>query len=503
MSDSEVLLIKNYLQRIISTWKLFQPTTEESNKPTTTDTKNDEQTNTKSKYEVNYKPTINDTRFDENTRQAVIKIFQFLQLKHDCSQDQQHDGFIDKYDMELLKLLASGADLARDIEPFKKLIKENVEFYEGEIKGKFCQQCDCCFKKNGNISSNCLVLFLEKINEFDIPDYPVIKVQTYQGILCVFLYRMLENIEILILFLNDIITSENDIKKLKYEDFNRSIQEIGILISGILANKSHLVKFISSFTESLEIPDFSFKDYELTELTEITKSNILTLESFGFSKELSDKYSTILDIEIREILTKEDSEIKPILKKELPQILSRLKYLMGLLYTVCPPRIPESLFRKTEISISTPIPNIVNKLLINKLYELQPKNTVDNSSANKEEINLFLQENNDNQALPLLNGLDEILLQVLMPLGQYNNLSKAVEDGIVKIQSFLSKNTENSEKSKNKKNSEDNIREIIRETMRKYNVTIAQDYSLINEIYWQGWKSENFNEKNCLYLDRN
>ncbi|MBD2301213.1 C1 family peptidase [Nostoc sp. FACHB-190] len=474
MSDSEVLLIKNYLQRIISTWRVFQPCTESAKK-----------------YEVNYEPTITDTRFDEQTRQAIIKIFQVKQpySKSGYSQEQ-HDGFIDKDDMEALKLLASGADFFRNIEKVKKLINKNTEIHENEIKTLLneCDSCfltkdDSCFQQQEKICCKFLVSFLKKINKIDMPDDPVEKAQKYQGILGVYLYRIWGNLNVILGEFNNVNIQDNI-------PINAEIiQETRFLIQGIITNKNEFGKFISSFIESLKTPEFHFEGYEQeifqTILTEITENKDLGLKFLGFTNKSWKIYQDIMKIPV---LNKD--EIQKNLKKEelqtiLKTILKKLQYLMGVLYIGCPPKIPESLFQKIEIPISTPIPEIVVKLFINKLYkrpEIRKKISLEKESQDIKKLVKSLKENN---SYPSLQSLNEILIQILMPLGQYNNLSKAVEAGIVKIWSFLSEETDNNE----------NIKKIIQETMREYNVTVAQDYSLINEIYWQEWDHKNFETK--------
>uniref|UniRef100_UPI0039A6394F hypothetical protein n=1 Tax=Nostoc piscinale TaxID=224012 RepID=UPI0039A6394F len=150
MSDSEVLLIKNYLQRIISTWKVFRT----DNNST-------------------YKPKISDTRFDEQTCKAVIQVLKYQPyLKHDFYQEQEHDGSIGKDDMEALKLLASGADITGTgsiEEPFQKLIKANAEKYENKIIEKYKLIIECqkkCPPESGekDIFDNYLLPFLKDIN---------------------------------------------------------------------------------------------------------------------------------------------------------------------------------------------------------------------------------------------------------------------------------------------------------------------------------------------------
>jgi hypothetical protein len=59
--------------------------------------------------------------FDPETHEMTRKVLNRQQwLKH-------NDGSVGWDEMEVLKLLASGADLDRDITPFLKLIESNAE----------------------------------------------------------------------------------------------------------------------------------------------------------------------------------------------------------------------------------------------------------------------------------------------------------------------------------------------------------------------------------------
>ncbi|OCQ89754.1 hypothetical protein BCD64_17530 [Nostoc sp. MBR 210] len=486
MSDSEVLLVKNYLQRIISTWKVFQPTTEE-------------QTNPKSKYEVNYTPKINDTIFDEKTRQAVIKIFQFQQLKHDFSQVQEHDGSIDKYEMEALKLLASGADITRYIEePFQDFIKANAEEYKNKIIKKYKliigdkEKCpsESCEK---DIFNNYLFQFLAYI---DIKFFPLEKenqdskdgygelikiVQDYQGVLAFYLHRILTNITSIKEEIKKLAKNLDSIAQPDYGNIEEYKKEILRIIEVIIGSKN----FHSLINDlKIRLTKIGFKDYELSEMDKITKiKNEEDISKYlGISGDVS-KYLGIrsdIQAEGKEIDKSIRIEEQQNIVESLSSTISKLNYLMGLLYTVCPPIIPESLFPKKEIPISTPIPEIEVKLFIHKLYE---RLKIEKESKDIKQLVKSLKENN---SYPSLQSLNEILIQILMPLGQYNNLGKAVETGIAKIWSLLSEETDNNE----------NIKKIIQETMREYNFTVAQDYSLSDgEIDWQGWDSKKFPEK--------
>ncbi|WP_413200802.1 C1 family peptidase, partial [Nostoc piscinale] len=289
------------------------------------------------------------------------------------------------------------------------------------------------------------------------------------------------------------------ISDLSLSNINKWIHEIDKIIRAITESQK-FEDMINKFKNIL-IQNIEFKDYELSELTTIRKIKktedfleylgINVDEQGGRQLEGQETNTSIIEFllqnpqTIRDFLSQNPQDIEYI-EKLLSSTISKINYLMGLLYAVCPPIIPESLFQKTEIPISSPIPEIVLKLFIYKLYEqpeIREKISLEKESKDIKKLVKSLRENN----IPSnLQSLNEILIQILMPLGQYNNLSKAVEAGIAKIWSLLSEETDNNE----------NIKKIIQETMREYNVTVAQDYSLSDgEIDWQGWDSKKFPEK--------
>jgi C1A family cysteine protease len=417
MADSEVLLIKNYLQRIISTWRQFK--------------------------DFPYEPEITNTTFDSKTSETVIKILE----------DQtslQSDGLVSKDDMEALKLLAYGADLDRDINPFLKLIESNAEMYRKQKEDKlispqllFCQ----------GILTVYLLPIQQKIRDFK---------------------QELQHVQEKLSSSQSQISANALMESLNKMDGN--ITNLHSDIEEIKRDESYIKQIIDKFKNGLL--ENNFHNEELRELTDIEQKgidNILEpiptlLEKYkSFKCEFS---SSTLEIE-KNLKLIADELINII------NIISRkFEYLIALLYMACPPVIPSQLFKKTEIPIPTPIPDSVVKLFTRKFFarqssKLEHRQLESEDSSSIQKLTQLIKNNPSSKQL--LESLLTILAQMLMPLGQYKNLSEAVEQGIEKIKYLL----------EDKKYNREETRNLIRMTIEEYNLGIARDYNLIEECKFQ------------------
>ncbi|MDZ8056272.1 MAG: C1 family peptidase, partial [Aulosira sp. ZfuVER01] len=130
------------------------------------------------------------------------------------------------------------------------------------------------------------------------------------------------------------------------------------------------------------------------------------------------------------------------------------------------------------IAISSPIPDLLVKLFNSKFP---------NKISSKLELKLLHSENQTSiqqlidslrtNPIPdeILQSLIEVLAQILMPLGQYSNLSEAVEQGIEKILDLITGKQDNYQE----------MRGLIRETIEEYNFGMARNYSLMMELNLQ------------------
>jgi C1A family cysteine protease len=375
MADSEVLLIKNYLQRIISTWRTFE--------------------------DVNYQPVITNTTFDTATKEAVTNILKnqrYLRI----------NGFldrVDKDDMEALKLLAHGLDLDRDLKPFEKLIQINCQKYQLEIDK---------YKDTENLPKN-----PKKLNLL------------CQGLLTVYLLPVIKK-------LRELDELQTEIKNLKHEQVQKKIkdqktqiapviQQLKTAVDDIIQNKDFIIELLNKFKKSLISLKY-FTESELRELTDFANTEQgLNNKIIGPLNSLWENYKQLDETDI--------IEYPPKIITELKNNLKEFERIMGLLYKAYPPEIPSKIFQKTEMSISPPIPKLVVELfkkeLGNHSNQRESKQLNQEDEVSIERLIGYLKNNSlPDKILPLI---VEILAQILMPLGQYSNLNEAVEKAIEKI----------------------------------------------------------------------
>lgn len=465
MDDSEVLLIKNYLQRIISTWKQFQ--------------------------DIDYKPAVTDTMFDSKTDEAVKEVLQTQKWLKD------NDGLVGKDEMEVLALLAKGPEIDRGIEPFYDLIKRNAEKYKDWLTKDVPDE--------NNLHSN----------------------QVCQGILTRYLFPIVENLREFKDILNKHIKEKNldekeppeDKKQMQPKTINlvdliifspentpllkKILPEIDPVITkiedakkAIEKDQEHIIKKVKQFQSNLatEFSNFSeFSEFDLRDLTEIInkkgfKTKILdSIDNFlTFYKKLKKELSLRSSPNLKSKLDPLDEEFH---EEFWPMLVNFERYMM-LLYLACPPEI--ELFQKTEIPVASPIPKPIAELFKKKFKDLVPEESsksnhiqlkseenllisqeflkfIESIVLNFEKLNDPLQKTNLKRFIEIL----AVLAEILMPFGQYKNLNEAAERGIKKIDQLFHKPKEDQEERKN----------LIRDTIDEYNLGITRGYSLIEELH--------------------
>lgn len=421
---SEVLLIKNYLQRIISTWKQF-------------------------KKDINYQTTITNNIFDIETQETVQKI-----LKH--QRCLQVDGFVDKDDMEALAILAQGVNLDRE-KQFFKIIKKNAEKYTPEEIDKYKAEIDKYNEPNSSFPKN-----PEQLNLL------------CQGLLTVYLFPIVSNLPTT----KDLLSTELDSNpksevQQELRNLENQIDEAKINLSNAVKkienDRDFIEKIIEKFQASLRLSKY-FKPDELMYLTDLTNQGEgLTKKIIEPLKNLLEQYSKFDKNNAYNYNYKETIKL-------LSTTISEFEKMMELLYMAYPPEIPSENFQKIEIPIASPIPILLVDLLKNKFTEsakleskllnLETKLSIQNI------INFLEDQSNSPEKLQLIRPIIEVLVQILMPVGQYSNLSEAVEQGIERIWDLLVE----------KKDNQQEIQGLIRETIEEYNFGTLRNYSLMTEL---------------------
>ncbi|BAY48546.1 hypothetical protein SAMD00079811_61710 [Scytonema sp. HK-05] len=471
MADSGVLLIKNYLERIILTWSRWSYFHEDLR---------------------NYEPVLTNTTFDTQTDKAVKRVLETQKWLKD--NDGSVDGLVGKDEMDVLALLANGPHFIRDIEEFRYFIERNAEKYKdwltkympdenNLLSNQVCQGILTVYLfpiiKNLHKFKDILIQYLPKEKNPEVQEPPEEKKQTEPNITN--LANIISLVK-LVLVGNDI----SHIQKILVE-IDPAITEIKDAKNAIKKDQEDIIKIVKQFKSNLET-EFSkfsrFSAFDLRDLTEIINED-------GFKKKILDPleiflqfYEIFKDNYLRfspDIKSKSNilEDLDEGLNEEFWSMIDNFERYMMLLYLAYPLEIVPELFQKTEIAVSSRIPKPIVELSDNKFRSLL---SLESSKSNSTICQEFLQfikpivSNLDQLHDPLQKPylrLIEILAEILMPLGQYRNLSEAVERGIKKIEHLFNDPKDDEKETKN----------LIRDTIDEYNLGIARDHSLIKELH--------------------
>ncbi|BAY22660.1 hypothetical protein NIES2100_24230 [Calothrix sp. NIES-2100] len=431
MADSEVLLIKNYLQRIISTWKQFK---------------------------IKYQPAITNTTFDKETKETVEKILKTQRYLH-------VDGFVDTDDMKALTLLAHGVDLDRDLEPFMKLMQINSEKYELELDEYKDKEQQNSFPEKEELNVIC------------------------QGLLTVYLLPLIVNLREVNTLFSKLYTcyvktpekqKPRHRQKQQTEDVQEAVnqlkanivqplEKLNEAVNKISQDSDFIINLIKKFQDNLIAKDF--QKNELRDFIDITDN------PEGLKKKIIDPLRDLYQ-EYKKSNEKGYGELVEFLPKITEKLFTYLKdfeRMMGLLYMAYPPDIPSKIFEKNENSISPPIPKVLVELFKRELdnYTNKKESHLLDKKEDKISLEQLIDALRDN-SIPdeLLELIIESLAQILMPLGQYSNLHEAVEQGFKKVLNLK----------QTKPNNYPGMKGLIRETIEEYNLGIARNYSLMMEL---------------------
>lgn len=421
---SEVLLIKNYLQSIISTWRQFQG--------------------------INYQTAITNNIFDLETQETVQKI-----LKN--QRCLQVDGFVDKDDMEALTILAQGVNLDRE-KQFFQIIKKNAEKYTPEEIDKYKAEIDKDNEPNSSFPKN-----PEQLNLL------------YQSLLTVYLFPIISSLPTTKYLLSTELYSDTK------SEVKQELRNLEIQINEAKINLSNAIKKIENDRDFIEkiIVKFQaglkkyFNPDELMYLTDLTN------QGEGLTKKIIEPLNNLL-AQYSKFDKSNIYNYREIIKV-LSTTISEFEKMMELLYMAYPPEIPSENYQKTEMPIASPIPVLLVDLFKNKFSKIESAQLESSLLSSETKlsiqniINLLENQSNSQDKLKLIRPIIEVLVQILMPVGQYSNLSEAVEQGIEKIWDLLAEKKDNQQEIQE-------IKGLIRETIEEYNLGTVRNYSLMTEL---------------------
>ncbi len=399
MADPEVLLIKDYLRRIIQTWEKYSKS-------------------------VKYQPVITDTTFDSITHE-ILKIIIADQKQ------LYNDGCVGKDDMEVLKQLA---ELASYIEINES---KDINFFRD-----WTQKWQEYLKQS---KSN-------KINQFEFDELLIN--------LLINLFELADELFNFFIYLYDYdVCNYSGYQSSNYSSYTKSVD----------TKESDNIKRILECINNLQ---------KVQKKINQNDSNSFKIE---FSHILTKKIN-----EVKKIIQDEDIEIKIQTKDDFVVIYDKIyesykffKNIVKEVYKFYPPQIPPQLLKtkRIELPIITPIPNPVFELLAQsvlnqKTLETEYSQLQPNQNSLREFLKLLQEQ--DKPVQQLTESMIEMLAQMLMPLGQYSNLSETVDRVLKKIFDFLEAEP-----------AEVNRRNLIRETIEEYNLGRIKDFIFIEELDFQ------------------
>ncbi len=420
MADSQVLLIKSYLQRIIETWKLSSADKQKINDPT----------NMMFDQEI------------ENIVREVIKYQKHLNLNNHI--------LVGYEEMEALKFLANLAyttTIDTNLNSCRDLTKKWMTFINN-IKPDEIEQFDRFFQVSDQNNR------FEKVFQFTLAD-ALFPIYDKLGELCITMNNYICNN----------IVKDNYQKHPNRNDFYKKIQKL----------KTHL----SESSKEIEKDEINKAIIILQQVLGKDKKCDSFYALNKVLRDISVNKKDLLEILFDKILDDNDwqkqKESIEFLSEKLEIIYTRYKFFEQLIkeiYTVTvPPLVPLQFLKRVEVSIQSPISNPVFELCGKKLLNLESLES-DNSQSQPEErsVQKFIKSSKGKPLKQLVQSTIEVLAQMLMPLAQYSNLSEAVERGIKEIHYLLEKES----KKKTKK--------LIKEAIEEYNLSQIKSFSLVEDL---------------------
>jgi hypothetical protein len=399
VADSEVLLIKNYLRHICTApWQLISGLDGDYVKNPITD-------------------VITDVIFDSETRKQVQAVQKAITINSNQRQ-READGCVDKYDLEILKLLAeissvSNYEIKQLVQDMTRKWKKNKEAADAQINFAIYWQ---------DIHDKLNIIYNNK------------NWKLTNGMV------EAEDIDVLKEFAKDIPGFLN-IKKAENDINNASI--LKEFIDRI--NKKH---------STLELPETPFKELEKV----LTTTDPFLTEEIARLDKLLKNFNESGD-------TKDLNDEAFYLQKE---ILRNYKNIMLQLYRIKIPQIPLEMFEEKIEPIASPINDAVSQLVKEKL--LTKKISESKYLQLESELKVWLLNVKFNGRDPksrmdyytfigeiykiqqqiekLISSITEVIVQMLMPLGQHSNLSERVDREIAKAQYLVDPEKDIQEESK-------------------------------------------------------
>ncbi|AFY35988.1 C1 family peptidase [Calothrix sp. PCC 7507] len=433
MADSEVLLIKNYLQRILWTWKF---------------------NSSDNIYEIMDITKLKDATFDVETSKMINQVLNTQQRLQNTIDDQH--GSIDKDDMEAIKELAD-LSIIIDSPSFLKDLPDRWQKWS-DPRGK-------------NPRGETEIFTKRSFQHF----------QSGQIKLIIHLFELLKKLQCETFDFIDIL----DIAKIQKSKKNieDTIQYLkdhkGDIVNGLLCvtrnggrwikdyhgNAIALTEITKKYDPLIGVSDAKNEEWinnseaELNSILEKINGleSVLSLENEVKQtiNKIAGKIYDEKNIPETEEIEEYDAPttIAAAIKKGIEEKISEWQKFMKAVYQIVPPQIPpQSLKERIE-----PVPSPSH----DKLIELCQKNLMNEESSGTEI---------ENQIRPLIDAIIKLIAQVLMPLAKYGNLNQAVEQVIKRLHSVIGgdNNPENQK-----------TRELMRETIEEYNFRLIRDFNLI------------------------
>ncbi|MBW4499582.1 MAG: hypothetical protein KME57_08435 [Scytonema hyalinum WJT4-NPBG1] len=430
MADSEVLLIKNYLQRILETWKQLK------------DNQNNES------EQLDDEHIITAPTFDTQTRDAVIRVIK--------TQNQlQSDGLVGKDDMTVLKELARISKNVSNIEflleftekweKSKKWEKSNedhtlqitVASYLSSILKKTNElrdQANLSIKEIENFLSSSKI-----VDELPEDAYQAIVQNGYEQDSKKQTQKKQHEQE------SDTYKQKEKVPEKQTESIQICRLKLNEIINDIKNDSEQINKVASSFRNKQSL----IKDDEFKELRELLCEQGLTKKINAFETLLED-----LD-NLQKYNTQDSDSKKYKIGWKIGETSREFEKIVKQIYRISPPPILPQLLKKREIPITSPIPESVVNLFKKNLLAIQ---------SSEPEI--------EDKTQQLIQPIIEVLAQMLMPLAQHGNLGEAVERAIEKIQHLL----------ECEKGAQEDTKNLIRESIEEYNFGLIRDFSLIQGV---------------------
>lgn len=397
MADSEVLLIKNYLNHIMQgSWM---------NKPEL------------SSHQVyqSYDESllsITDATFNSLTSQLVQDIQKAISTNSSQKQ-READGCVDDYDLAILEVLAdiSSMSSTKILKNINETWKKNRKIPDEQIN--FAIYLQDIYDKLEYFHRTCQEYIGEEAE--DKENHPLGKIKNIKKFP-----------EKLVVFLDNL----DSLKKAAENFYTKNASTV-----------SKLRETIEEIRDYLETPwnKDRFASFHVQELEMVLENKDTLLNEFSLLKLTLEKFHCSKDTKHLEEACNQMLKVLLVCRRSMLQ-----------LYTIKIPKIPLEMFEKIEPPIALPIPiNPVSQLVEEKLLN----ENLSESKYLQEELEVPLEQK-------LKSSLTEVIVQMLMPLGQHSNLSQGVDREIKKAQYLVDPEKDNQEESK----------KLIREIIEVYKV---------------------------------